>query len=65
MCHRSIDRMVGSCPGAASGRLRDGNGISVQSAAELAYAATGLGACAWLAAFAGMACASSRVAAVD
>ena len=41
------------------------DGIPVQSATELACAATGLGSCAGLAAFPGMAFASARVAAVD
>lgn len=41
------------------------DGIPVQSAAELACATTGLGSCARLATFSRMACASSRMAAVD
>jgi len=59
-----MGRMVGSCPGPQWQAVR-WDGIPVQSAAELACAAPGLGSCAGLGAFSGMACASSRVAAVD
>ena len=48
-----------------SGGLRDGDGIPVQSTAELACATARLGSFAGLAAFSGMACASPGVAAVD
>jgi hypothetical protein len=66
--NRPVPRSIAGWWGAVRGRsggLRDRDGVPVQSTAELAGSTAGLGSFARLAAFAGMACASPRVATMD